>query len=490
MRIDLQTKLTFSHLLVTVLSVTILAGLIAGGYLVYLNSDLPALWAADTASILGDEMTLLAKQGLLSPTTVREIIASSELVPIFDVLTPDQANFFFEEWLVIIDVQGHILTSNDERRFPQGSQLPPLPGISPQDLTPGQYKYTVLGQDHIGLVAFVDGDENTIGWVYYYYAGEVTEIFSSGQTLAVLGGGILVAALIATVISGISGGVLARSFGRRLRQLQAASAAIASGDLGQRVATQGHDEIDQLAQQFNRMAEQLADQLRQLRLLAERNALLAEEASALATLEERNRIARELHDALKQQIFGLSLTAGTIRQLALQDPERAIERLAQLEQQARDVHQEIDAIIKQMRPASLDDRGLPQALHRLTEKWQDQHGIPTPLTIQGEHPLPLAIEHALFRIAQESLNNVAQHARATHVEISLRYTPQKVTLEIVDNGAGFDTSQPASTTQLGLSSMDARARELGGSLSIDSQSDGGTRVRVVLPTETEGTPND
>jgi two-component system, NarL family, sensor histidine kinase LiaS len=266
-----------------------------------------------------------------------------------------------------------------------------------------------------------------------------------------------------------------------LGKLRATSAALAAGDLDQRVTLEGQDEFAQLGYQFNHMADQLGEQLQQLRDLADHNALLAEEAHALATVEERNRLARELHDAVKQQIFGLSLTAGSIRGLVGKDLELATERLTQLENQARDVHQEMDAIIQQLRPASLGDQGLAAALENLTQTWAAQTKIPVALKISGTRELPLVVEQALFRITQEALNNVHQHANANQVSIRVAFDLDEIQIQVEDNGDGFDPAAPRSAKSLGLRSMAERAAEIRGELQVEGSEGGGVRIAVRMP---------
>lgn len=485
MRLGIQAKLTLSHLFVTILSILILAFLIAGGYLLYLQTNLPALWVASNADYVSEELHYLAMDEPLSSQNVRDFIANSGLVPIFDEMAPDEAISFFEDWLIVFDAQGKVLASNDEIRFTPGETIQQLPGYTFEDLQPAVYQYNVVGDDHIGLVDIVDTQDNTVGWVYLRSA-DIDAPLDSQQTLLALGGGVLLAALIAMIVSGIASGFLALPFVRRLRRLQAASLALAEGQLDQRVPPQGSDEIGQLGSQFNEMADRLVDQLMVTRQLAERNALLAEEASAFAALEERNRMARELHDALKQQVFGLSLTAGAIRQLAEEDVEQAKQRLAEMEQQARQLHEEVDAIIHQMRPASLEGQGISKALSALLDQWQTQNNVEVDFTIQGQGHLPLPIEHALLRIAQEALNNIERHSDASKVQIQLSYLQEEVELIISDDGQGFDAGETVSNTHLGLYSMYSRTKELGGEVEIKSEPGSGTKITVKMPITSEG----
>jgi len=491
MNFGLQFKLTLSHLFVTLISVVILVALILGGYFIYLQTDLSALWIGDQAYFIADDIAYYLDGEPLSVPFTEEFIFDVGFDPITE--SDDPEDIYYEDWIIILDPEGRVVGSNDEWQYPLGSSpvLSQLPGFDldlfqiqarklaseePNDLV----AYAVEGKDHIGQAAIISLENEHLGWVYYR-AGGVDAPFSSTQTITALVIVLIGAALIATLVSGIAGGRLSLSFSRRLQKMSQASAALALGDLSSRVSVEGKDEIDQLGNQFNTMADQLAAQMHDLRSLAERNAMLAEEARGLASVEERNRLARELHDAVKQQIFALSLTANSIRQLLEKDPGLATERLAQLEEQARDVHLEMDTIIKQLRPASLKDQGLAPAITELAKKWESHDDIPLDLSIRGERELPLNIEQSLYRITQEALNNITLHAEANQVNLVLEYKTDTVALIIKDNGRGFDPQKSQHPQSLGLRNMEERAAEVNGNISITSTIDTGTQVHVSVP---------
>jgi len=472
--------------------VAILVILILGGYLIYLRTDLSAFWIGDQTYYIADDIAYYLDGAPLSEEFIEDFIFDTGFDPITE--TDDPEDIYYEDWIIIFDPEGKVVGSNDEWRYPLGSSpdLEQLPGFDldlfqtptseltsedPFDLV----AYAVEGKDHIGQAAIISYENEHIGWVYYR-AGGVDAPISSTETVTVLIIVLIGAALIATLISGIAGGRLSLSFSRRLQKMSQASAALAAGDLSSRVSVQGEDEIEQLGIQFNSMADQLAEKMHDLRTLADHNAMLAEEAQALASIEERNRLARELHDAVKQQIFALSLTANSIRQLLEKDSGLATERLTQLEEQARDVHLEMDALIKQLRPASLKDQGLAPAISELAKKWDSQQDIPIELSIRGERELSLSIEQALYRIAQEALNNIARHAQASQVSMVLEYDTEAVSLSIKDDGLGFNLEADQSPQSLGLRSMDERASEVGGQLAINSSIGAGTQVQVTVPT--------
>ena len=543
----LQSKLTFSHLAVTIITVLILELLILAGSLLYLRSDTAALWAGEQAAFIASDIAWELDDQPLNRTVARQYILNGFFVSLLDeegeiefrpsedgliarlpedgewvVVEEGQIEFVPNEdgqmapfdrewvvveedeividpdWVIIFDREGRVMASNNENRYPPGmilnaTSLPgfndafldTIPSISNREALFEQPEllpmdYTVVGNDHIGHAVILGPTGNVLGGVYFR-AFDVTEWFLLTETLQMLGLGLLGAAIIATIVSGVTGNLLARSFGRRFAQLNAASAALAGGDLDQRVPVKGNDEIDQLSMQFNAMADQIANQVLELRQLAERNALLAQEARALAALEERQRLARELHDALKQQLFGLSLTAGSIGQLMMRDMSKATERLTQLAQQARDIYIEMDRIIHQLRPAALEDRGLAAALPELVAKWQTQHDLPVELEIKAARELSLVTEQALYRVCQEALNNIARHAQASQVTLSLQYELDEVTLHISDNGCGFDLTQSQPARAMGIRGMQERIKQIEGLFTIESSPKEGTTIMVTVP---------
>ncbi|MCP5100562.1 MAG: histidine kinase, partial [Chloroflexi bacterium] len=162
-------------------------------------------------------------------------------------------------------------------------------------------------------------------------------------------------------------------------------------------------------------------------------------------------------------------------------PELAQERLTQVTTQVQSIQEELDQIIQQLRPASLQDKGLAAALADLTQQWSKQTNIPITYTAHEATDLPLHTEQSVYRIVQEALQNVSKHAAATAVTITLRYGETAVTVTINDNGSGFDPAAPIPTTSHGLSNMNHRTNDLNGTLTITSNSTQGTTITTTIP---------
>ncbi len=144
----------------------------------------------------------------------------------------------------------------------------------------------------------------------------------------------------------------------------------------------------------------------------------------------------------------------------------------------------MDDLIHQLRPATLDDRGLATAMRELTGVWERQYGLAVHYSVHGERELPLRVEHTLYRIAQEALNNIARHAEADQAEVVLDYRLEQVELQITDDGLGFEPATSGSPRSHGLQSMLERMQEIGGRLTIDSRKGRGTTVTAAVPAST------
>lgn len=275
--------------------------------------------------------------------------------------------------------------------------------------------------------------------------------------------------------------LVGRGFARRIVRLTEASIDLADGDLSRRIEDPSADEIGQLGRQFNQMADQLSASLRSLRLLADKNAQLAEQAAQLAAVEERNRLARELHDSVSQELFSLTMLAAAARRSLESRPDLAAARLTEIEESARRALEETRSLIFALRPAALDGRGLAPALRDLVDALRERQGLAVDLRITGERRLPLEHEQAIFRIVQEALANVARHSGVRAASVSLCYHDDGVALEVRDEGRGFDTRADRNPGAIGLWSMAERAEALGGSLTLESAPGAGTRVAVEIP---------
>jgi GAF domain-containing protein/ligand-binding sensor domain-containing protein len=215
--------------------------------------------------------------------------------------------------------------------------------------------------------------------------------------------------------------------------------------------------------------------------IAIENARLYEQAQQLAVVEERQRLARDLHDSVTQALYGMTLySEAAAGQLSLGHTERVAEHLQMLQETAHEALAEMRLLVYELRPPVLEEEGLVAALQARLQAVEGRAGLSTEFKAEGEYPLPPAIEEGLYRIAQEALNNALKHANARSVRVHLAHHPSEgiVSLGVVDDGVGFDPATARARGGVGLSAMEERAEEMGGRLSVGSASGRGTKVLV------------
>jgi PAS domain S-box-containing protein len=227
--------------------------------------------------------------------------------------------------------------------------------------------------------------------------------------------------------------------------------------------------------ELSRANQQLQDAIAQ-RQKAE--AALAQKAAEEAVVAERTRLARDLHDAVTQTLFSASLIAEVLPQLWEINPQEADKRLSELRELTRGALAEMRTLLLELRPSALTDAALPDLLRQLSEAIIGRARLPIQLVVEGECDLPPEVQVALYRIAQEALNNVVKYARASQVSVNLRLQPDSVRLMVMDDGIGFD---PAAVppNHLGLRIMRERAETISARLNIYSEPGEGTQVTAV-----------
>jgi signal transduction histidine kinase len=196
-----------------------------------------------------------------------------------------------------------------------------------------------------------------------------------------------------------------------------------------------------------------------------------------AVIAERNRLARELHDAVTQTLFAASLIAEVLPDLWEMDDVEARQSTEELRQLTRGALAEMRTLLFELRPAALSQARLCDLLRQLSEAVRGRQGLPIYLNVVGDCDIPCDVKVEMYRIAQESLNNIVKYARATRVEIQVRLEAKSVHMEIADNGVGFDPSG-IKPTSLGLRIMRERAESIHARLHIASEPGSGTTVSL------------
>jgi NarL family two-component system sensor histidine kinase LiaS len=283
-----------------------------------------------------------------------------------------------------------------------------------------------------------------------------------------------------TGISFLLGLWISRPLSRRLQRVFTSCRAWLRGNLSLRIGDPVPDDLGLLAEQLDELAEHLEQDEQDLAELREYNMRITDQVRTLAVDEERDRLARELHDGVKQHLFSLSMTASAIRAHLEGDPATSAElreMVQEVETTSKTVQRELTRLIEDLSPGTLEEKGLAAALNDYTLLFGAREHILVYLDVQGNDALLTpTIAESLYRVAQEALHNVARHARATRVDVRLRCLPEQAMLTLSDNGIGFDPGQ--ARRGLGLGNMQDRMMSIGGRLTIESKAGGGTTIQA------------
>ncbi|MCP4143391.1 MAG: HAMP domain-containing protein [Chloroflexi bacterium] len=339
------------------------------------------------------------------------------------------------------------------------------------------YAQSIYQQDNGGYISAFplrESDDQPVVAIVIYQLQPIS--FASPSNLYIYQAFFIVVTLIVLAISlpvgAIFGWLASRGLRKRLTSLSTASQAWSKGDFSPTPRDASGDEIGDLTRNLNAMADQLQ--------------ILLQTRNELSRIEERNRLARDLHDTVKQQTYASRMQLTAAKNLLGKEPEQASEHLDTALQLNRETQQELKLIIDELRPAALEGKGLPQAMTEYAERWQEHTGINTSISISGERPLALDVEQVLYRILQESLSNVARHAEADEVALDLNMVAAEVQLSVTDNGRGFEPNA-VSENSLGLKGMQQRIEEINGSLTVESVLIEGTKIIASVPlSEKEG----
>jgi signal transduction histidine kinase len=288
-----------------------------------------------------------------------------------------------------------------------------------------------------------------------------SELGELGETSLLAGpSALLIVILPVGVLFGL---LVTRRLVRRVRRLEEATLAVSDGDYSVTLPVSGRDEVGRLEANFTTMTRQLGSAL-----AAER-----QHATADARIAERARIAREVHDAISQHLFGLRMiAAGMCRADPGNEQARAIERISE------EAQRDMQALLAELRPASLDGSGLAPAVQEVCAAYQDRLGVIVDARLD-DVTVPPPVEHALLRITQEACTNAVRHGNARQLAVSMTRQDGHVELAVRDTGAGFDPAAPHSGS--GLAHIRDRVAELGGTLVIDSAPGRGAVLTVRVP---------
>jgi signal transduction histidine kinase len=282
-----------------------------------------------------------------------------------------------------------------------------------------------------------------------------------------LGRSVLILLLAAGVVGTIFGAMTARGMVKRLERVSQVTGSWSQGDFSEFIEDPVGDEISQLAVRLNHMAEQLQQFLKR--------------GQEMAVSEERNRLARDLHDSAKQEALAASFHLGTALTLFEREPESAKSHLVEADSLVDSVRVELTDLILELRPPFTNGTRFDETLNEYIIEWAHQTGITATFKVDGFVDLSLEIKQAIYRILQEALANVTRHSSADKVDVSLHFGDHSVEFCLNDDGVGFDIQQHYDG--MGLDSMRERVESLSGDFKLESEPGLGTKICITIPVE-------
>lgn len=273
-------------------------------------------------------------------------------------------------------------------------------------------------------------------------------------------------------------------YGRRLKKdlhtITDGADAFSRGRLDHRIKIEGASELTMISMDFNNMADRIEKQVKSLQKLVEENVKLVNQTKVTAAIDERRSLARELHDAVSQELFAISMLISAMQNLIDSDPAKAKEHFKQLEEMVTNAQQELRALIMHLRPVTLEGSSLFEGLNQLLVELElKQPHIKWEWTLT-EIELNSGIEDQLFRIVQEVISNMLRHSKATKFQLKLLNKQDRIILFMEDNGIGFNPADKRKSSY-GLNNIKERIEDLGGRLDIYTYKGLGTRIEVRIP---------
>ncbi len=256
------------------------------------------------------------------------------------------------------------------------------------------------------------------------------------------------------------------------------------GSLNKKISVQRQDEFKKLAEEVNELTDDLEQQIVSMRRVLNENATLIEEAEKGASLEERRKLARDLHDAVSQELFAVSMSLGAVHKVFHQNPKKAEQLFNQIEKMVHHAQQELRALIMHLRPVTLEGKAFKHAMESFMEELKLKHpNLRFECDLHVVPPIEKGTEEQLFRVLQEGISNALRHANPQMIGLHASLRGERLLIILEDDGDGFDSMQieQNKTGNYGLSTMKERMTELGGHFTIVSFPGKGTKLEFRIP---------
>ena len=381
--------------------------------------------------------------------------------------------------VILVDPDGVVLGSSNPDIVPQEAVGQPLdmailPGLEGPhktalsgEIDPERLFVTIEPNErfYFAIPYLDEAEQEVLGVGIIYIESLPTENDIPVNIWTLLSRSVLILLLAAGLIGTLFGALTARGMVQRLQRVSRVTDAWSQGDFAEFIDDPAGDEISQLGVRLNDMAQQLQQFLKR--------------SQEMAVSEERNRLARDLHDSAKQEALAASFHLGTALTLFDRDPQEAKNHLVEADNLVDSVRKELTDLIHELRPPSVNGVHFDETLNEYVIEWAHQTGIGANFKVEGFAELSLEIKQAIYRIMQEALANVSRHSSASSVEIALIFQDDSVEFAVIDDGVGFDTQQQHDG--IGLDSMRERSQSIDGDFSIDSEPGQGTKIIVAFP---------
>lgn len=256
------------------------------------------------------------------------------------------------------------------------------------------------------------------------------------------------------------------------------------GSLNKKITVQRKDELKKLADEVNILTDDLEQQIVSMRRVLNENAKLIDEAEKGASLEERRKLARDLHDAVSQELFAVSMSLGAVPKVLHKNPQKAEELFNQIEKMVHHAQQELRALIMHLRPVTLEGKSFKLAMESLMEELKIKHpNLRFECDLKTVPTIEKGAEEQLFRVLQEGLSNALRHANPQMIKLYANLGSERLLVVLEDDGDGFDSMKVENEKMgnYGLMTMKERMTELGGHFTIISYPEKGTKLEFRIP---------
>ncbi|WP_096189566.1 sensor histidine kinase [Evansella halocellulosilytica] len=285
--------------------------------------------------------------------------------------------------------------------------------------------------------------------------------------------------LLVIILSGAATGLISgAAFRKKIKWIQEQLDSVTRGE--QLVNDDQAKDLVEIQQQFFNLQEKIHEQTKMAQRLASERAHEREKSLQEVVLQERNRLARELHDSVSQQLFAASMMMSTINEMNPPNDEGMKKQLQLVGKMIEQSQLEMRALLLHLRPAALKGKSLHEGIEELLLELQQKVPIEIEKKIE-ELSLEKGIEDHLFRVLQESISNTLRHAQASHLHVLLVERDNYVIMRVTDDGVGFNVEETKANSSYGLENMRERAEEIGGTFKVVSVKSEGTRLEVKVP---------